>query len=216
MEGSREQTPALRSALGDCGLRGSVTMRPWATYLRTFARCYTKLQIRLFAPETHSEPAPAATSASVCFSFSTSIGKPNEDPHATAHARHTHTPSPEAPPVRTLRASDPALRRGNPRAGARRASRASPVHCSHHSRAFPRTWCHPGPPTLSRGAQLCTRQRSLLVQAPSAPQKDRPAHSFLPDILFKPRKAKPFPTCDENFFLFPQRNKAGDQGGRCG
>lgn len=22
--------------------------------------------------------------------------------------------------------------------------------------------------------------------------------------------------CDENFFLFPLRNKAGDQGGRCG
>lgn len=136
--------------------------------------------------------------------------------HTRPHTRDTHTPSPEAPPVRTFRASDAALRRGNPRAGARWASRASPVHRSHHSRAFPRTWCHPGTSTLSRGAQLCTRQRSLLVQAPSTPQKDRPAHSFLPGILFKPRKAKPFPTCDENFFLLPQRNKAGDLGGRCG
>lgn len=188
-----ENTQKLTQVWGGCAVEGSreqtlccppaATRRVWTLRvvndaplgLRTFARYYAKLQIRLFAPEMHSEKAPAATSAGVCFSFSKASGNQMRT-HTRQHTRATHTLSPEAPPVRTLRASDPALGRGNPGSGAQRASRASP--CPPLA-SFPRTWCHPSTPTLNRGAQLCTTRRCLLVQAPSAPRNGQTS-SLLP------------------------------------
>lgn len=70
---------------------------------------------------------------------------------------------------------------------------------------------HPSPQSRSS-----TPHQTALswFKLPPAPHIDRLAPSFLPGTVFKPPKAKPFPTRAGNFFLLPQRSEAGDRGGR--